>query len=136
MFMNREPFETGEYYHIYNRGTDKRIIFNDHIDVNRFLKSMDLFNSVEPIGSLWLLSLDGEQHRKSKKLVDGLGLPVTRVGSMFSFNIDKREFVDFFWKMLKRGIYFAPSAREANFVSTAHSFRDIAITVAAAGKDV
>ena len=68
--MNREPFETGEYYHVYNRGTDKRIIFNSHRDVSRFLKSMELFNSVEPVGSLWLSRLIKEPKKKTQKLVD------------------------------------------------------------------
>jgi glutamate-1-semialdehyde 2,1-aminomutase len=74
---------------------------------------------------------------KAKKLTDGLGLPVTRVGSMFSFNLgnnrclDEKEFRNFFWKMLKGGVYFAPSAKEANFISTAHSSGDIAKTIAA-----
>ena len=68
--MNREPFQNGEYYHIYNRGTDKRIIFNDALDVSRFLKGMDLFNEKDPIGSLWLKSLDKETKKKRATLVD------------------------------------------------------------------
>jgi len=71
-YMNREPFSNDEYYHIYNRGVDKRQIFMDNYDVNRFLKGMELFNSVEPIGSLYVLSFMEESHRnkKFKKLVD------------------------------------------------------------------
>jgi glutamate-1-semialdehyde 2,1-aminomutase len=34
--------------------------------------------------------------------------------------------------MLERGVYFAPSAYEAGFVSSAHSEVDIAATIAAA----
>lgn len=68
--MNREPFQNGEYYHIYNRGTDKRTIFNNHHDINRFLKCMDVFNAIEPIGSLWLYNLGDDKKKKSKKLVD------------------------------------------------------------------
>ena len=34
--------------------------------------------------------------------------------------------------MLERGVYFAPSAFEAGFMSAAHGERDIADTVAAA----
>ena len=34
--------------------------------------------------------------------------------------------------MLDRGIYLAPAAFEAGFVSAAHSYEDIAATVAAA----
>ena len=50
--MNREPLATGEYYHIYNRGVDKRSIFSDVRDVERFLLSMNVFNSVKPILSI------------------------------------------------------------------------------------
>lgn len=68
--MNREPFQNEEYYHIYNRGTDKRRIFMSQYDINRFLKCMDVFNSIEPVGSLWLYNLGDEQKKKAKKLVD------------------------------------------------------------------
>lgn len=50
--MNREPFAIGEFYHIYNRGVDKRKIFSDKSDLSRFLKSMDIFNSIDPVESL------------------------------------------------------------------------------------
>jgi len=43
----------GEYYHIYNRGVDKRNIFSDKKDIERFLKSIREFNSKNPIGSLY-----------------------------------------------------------------------------------
>jgi glutamate-1-semialdehyde 2,1-aminomutase len=45
---------------------------------------------------------------------------------------DKDAFNRFFHGMLERGVYFAPSAYEAGFVSAAHSDADIAATVAAA----
>lgn len=68
--MNREPFSNAEYYHVYNRGVDKRTIFSDRYDVDRFLKSMDLFNVVAPIGSLYLQAFDKQPDPKRKKLVD------------------------------------------------------------------
>ncbi len=37
-------FEVGEYYHIFNRGVDKRDIFNHDEDKLRFLQSMEAFN--------------------------------------------------------------------------------------------
>jgi putative transposase len=37
-------FETGEIYHIYNRGVEKRDIFLDESDYNRFLFILDVFN--------------------------------------------------------------------------------------------
>jgi glutamate-1-semialdehyde 2,1-aminomutase len=45
---------------------------------------------------------------------------------------DKVAFNRFFHAMLERGIYLAPSAYEAGFVSATHSEADIAATVAAA----
>jgi len=45
---------------------------------------------------------------------------------------DKEAFKRFFHAILAKGIYFAPSAYEAGFVSTAHSNADIAATTAAA----
>ncbi|MEO5765044.1 MAG: glutamate-1-semialdehyde 2,1-aminomutase [Casimicrobiaceae bacterium] len=45
---------------------------------------------------------------------------------------DKERFNRFFHAMLDSGIYLAPSAYEAGFVSAAHSVDDIAATVAAA----
>jgi glutamate-1-semialdehyde 2,1-aminomutase len=45
---------------------------------------------------------------------------------------DKAAFNRFFHAMLEKGVYLAPSAFEAGFVSAAHSDADIAATVAAA----
>jgi putative transposase len=49
---NREKIAIGEYYHIYNRGVDKRWIVKDRRDADRFIDSLEFFNSVEPILSL------------------------------------------------------------------------------------
>src|ERR1700686_1992234 len=65
----------GEYYHIYNRGVDKRNIFSDKSDLQRFLQSMKEFNTLDPIGSLYENSfikkkeLRGELGGSSSKLV-------------------------------------------------------------------
>jgi glutamate-1-semialdehyde 2,1-aminomutase len=45
---------------------------------------------------------------------------------------DKEAFNRFFHGMLDQGIYLAPSAFEAGFVSAAHTDADIAATLAAA----
>ena len=47
---------------------------------------------------------------------------------------DKERFNRFFHAMLDAGVYFAPSAYEAGFVSIAHSADDIAATIALAEK--
>ncbi len=38
--MNREPFVAGEIYHVFNRGVDKRKIFQDAEDYQRFLNTV------------------------------------------------------------------------------------------------
>jgi len=93
--------------------------------------------------------------RKTMLLVDGLtavaieaGVPFStnRVGSMFGlfFTPEKVEtytqatacdvtaFNRFFHAMLERGVYLAPSAFEAGFMSAAHTEQDIADTLDAA----
>ena len=42
-------FALGEYYHIYNRGTEKRKIFLSNHDRNRFLSLLYLCNCITPI---------------------------------------------------------------------------------------
>lgn len=46
--MNRTfNFASGEYYHIYNRGVDKREIFLDSLDYERFILNLASMNNVE-----------------------------------------------------------------------------------------
>jgi glutamate-1-semialdehyde 2,1-aminomutase len=45
---------------------------------------------------------------------------------------DKERFNKFFHAMLERGVYLAPSAYEAGFVSAAHGAAEIDATLAAA----
>lgn len=57
-----------EYYHIYNRGVDKRKVFLDDFDYQRFLKSMKEFNSKDPIGSLYEKSFEDKKNNLEAKL--------------------------------------------------------------------
>ena len=45
--------ENGEFYHVYNRGVDKRNVFMCEDDIDRFSQSMKEFNVVTPIGSIF-----------------------------------------------------------------------------------
>lgn len=48
--MNRKgSFIEGEYYHLYNRGVDKRIIFSNSIDYNRFILLLKIMNTSDNI---------------------------------------------------------------------------------------
>lgn len=69
--MKKPFFAKQEFYHIYNRGVDKRAIFMDSDDLYRFLKSMNDFNVQDPIGSIYENSFKlGSSTPKLGKLVN------------------------------------------------------------------
>lgn len=73
MSTRKNAFANGEFYHVYNRGVDKRIIFSDHYDVQRFFQSAVEFNEVDPIGSIYENSfkqLGGETPKLVERLVN------------------------------------------------------------------
>lgn len=45
----RVPFEIDEWYHCYNRGVDKRVVFTDSQEYNRFLLCLLLGNQEMPV---------------------------------------------------------------------------------------
>lgn len=52
MSPRKISFVNDQYYHIYNRGTEKRKIFGEKLDLWRFIQGMLLFNRVESVGSI------------------------------------------------------------------------------------
>lgn len=111
--------------------------------------------------TLELIAADGffrDLTEKTTQLVTGFqqqaddaGVPLTsnQVGAMFglffteadsvsnfaqSTACDQERFRAFFHAMLDRGVYMAPSAFEAGFVSAAHAAKDIEATLHAAGE--
>ena len=71
------------------------------------------------------LSFSMERSAKRYKV----GLNVVHYGGMFSLKFEKRDdFARFHSRTLKAGIYFAPSEHEANFLSFAHTRKDIDLT--------
>ena len=103
------------------------------------LKQLEILKETDPYPEL---------DEKGKMLEDGLNqliekynIPakVNRVGSMITlfftdkepknFNdvkqCDLETFTKFFWLLLDKGVYIAPSQFEASFLSTAHSREDI-----------
>lgn len=53
MTTRKTTFVNNEFYHVYNRGVDKRDIIMSENDSDRFMKSVLLFNSKKPIGSIF-----------------------------------------------------------------------------------
>lgn len=49
MAIRSHELALGEFYHIYNRGTDKRVIFHDAPDYRRFLDLLFVCNTAKPI---------------------------------------------------------------------------------------
>jgi hypothetical protein len=49
MSTRKQVFAVGEYYHLYNRGTDKRAIFIDKNDYEHFLLLMYICNTTRSI---------------------------------------------------------------------------------------
>ena len=47
-YTKPEGFISGEYYHVYNRGVEKRNIFDNEADYKRFRSSLKDFNSTDP----------------------------------------------------------------------------------------
>jgi len=71
--MRKIKFANGEFYHVFNRGVDKRPIFGRTQDFNRFLQSMEEFNTIQPIGSIYensFLDQSVKLKRKKAKLVN------------------------------------------------------------------
>lgn len=73
--MSRKiTFSVGEYYHVYNRGTDKREIFLDNSDRERFVKLLYLANGSKPIAFRYLPT--GLHYTRIEK-----GKPVVALGA-------------------------------------------------------
>lgn len=73
MSVRKHSFVQGEYYHIYNRGVDKRDIILDNYDLQRLQQSFFEFNTIEPIRSIYENSFKKEKAElgsKASKLVD------------------------------------------------------------------
>lgn len=59
-----------------------------------------------------------------------INLQLTRYKTMFSVRFQKRaQFQSFYRSLVRRGIYFAPSENEANFLSFSHTKKDIDKTI-------
>jgi glutamate-1-semialdehyde 2,1-aminomutase len=112
------------------------------------------------LATLKLVQQEGFQERieaTTRALVEGLREEASKakvvfsaqsVGSMFGLyfreapprsfaemmQCDRERFNRFFHEMLKLGVYLAPSAYEAGFVSAAHGIAEIGETLAAARK--
>ncbi len=72
MGYRKEELSDGEIYHIYNRGVDKRITFEDKQDFFQFLQMLDLFNNEESCGGIdqYKYPKNLNQRNDNEKLVE------------------------------------------------------------------
>jgi len=66
MSYRKQNFAPGEFYHLYNRGTEKRTIFLDEKDCNHFLFLLYICNSIRSIEIRYL----GENFDRKETIVD------------------------------------------------------------------
>ena len=67
--MRKTSFQNKYYYHIHNRGINKREIFCNEKDHSRFLRAMREFNQSETIGSLYRQDQLKRQESQEAKLL-------------------------------------------------------------------
>lgn len=83
--MRKHTFEIGEYYHIYNRGNDKRDIILDEYDLQRFMQSIIELNTPEPIGSIY-------ENSFQKKKPNQLSSETTKLISISAYCLNPNHF--------------------------------------------
>ena len=66
--LRKDPFITGEYYHIYNRGIDKRVIFKTKNDFERFIMLLYISNSLNE-KSFRLDDLINKNHKSFEEIL-------------------------------------------------------------------
>jgi glutamate-1-semialdehyde 2,1-aminomutase len=100
------------------------------------------YERLEELGRRW------RQGMNEAASAGGVPFAINQVGSMASIfftggpvtdfataaSSDTEAFKNFFWHMISRGVYLAPSQYEAGFISTAHSERDLEMTCEVAGE--
>lgn len=76
---NRKPLAIGEWYHCYNRGVDKRKIFQSKTDYDRFLSLMYVANGTEAVHISNLPSQKLEDILQNPKI--NKGDPIVEIGA-------------------------------------------------------
>ncbi|MFH1455010.1 MAG: transposase [bacterium] len=97
MSSRKTQLSNNEFYHVYNRGVDKREIFLDKKDTNHFFDGLEQFNNEKPIGSLYENSF-----RKSKG--DSLGSKASKLVEIVAYCINPNHFHLILKQNLDKGI--------------------------------
>ena len=95
--MRKVPFTKGEFYHIYNRGVDKRSIFHDQDDVRRFFQSLLEFNTEKPIGSIF-------ENSFKKRKEQPLGHEMSKLVNFVCYSTSKNHYHFILEPVAEKGI--------------------------------
>lgn len=98
MSTRKTNFVLGEYYHIYNRGVDKRNIFSDKLDLHRFFQSIKEFNSDIPIGSIY------ENKFNKRDKITKLGGRTSKLVSIIAYCLNPNHFHLILTPLVENGI--------------------------------
>jgi len=66
-------FSAGEYYHVYTRGVEKRTVFEDAYDYERFQKLLFFCNTKEPVVFRLIQGLPLYEKEEEERLIDVVG---------------------------------------------------------------
>jgi len=91
MGTRKTSFENKEFYHIYNRGVEKRDIFSNYFDLCRFFQSMEEFNVIEPIGSVYENRFR-KNKMKAKTNKNQLGSEASKLVNFIAFCLNPNHF--------------------------------------------
>ena len=83
--MRKTKFTNNEYYHIYNRGVDKRDVFMDEKGFARFLKGMRRFNVLDTV-------LDTKCPNPNGHFVSGTSNPLVEI-ICYCLNLNHYHFI-------------------------------------------
>jgi|SRR3989344_3598845 len=99
----KTPLLEGEYYHVFNRGVEKRTIFQDQDDFSRFMLSMTEFNTTSPIGSIYEHSFQKKPQlgHGVSKLAKSKGMPLVE---FVAYCLNKNHFHFILKQVVERGI--------------------------------
>jgi len=103
-------------------------LHNGFVQIANATNTPVFMNHVGSMFTLFFTPRDSNKNLNSS--TQGMGLSVFNWDSAKQSELNR--FSEFFWQMLNRGIYLAPSQYESGFLSTAHTSRDIQNTIDAA----
>ena len=98
--MRKIKFVNEEYYHILNRGVDKRDIFLDSEDLKRFFQGMQEFNTIDPIGSIY----EAQIRKKNKKFGNLVSKNDSKIVNFICYCLNPNHYHFILKQLVDRGI--------------------------------